>query len=96
MADRRSSIHAFTGPARPGPTIPRSQVLLIGDVVWFGRRERTELRELRCEVTRLRNEVCRSIDDVQVAFSERDTELARALRRVADACLVVAGRIERQ
>jgi hypothetical protein len=62
--------------------------------VWFGRRERTELRELRSEVTRLRSEVCRSIDDVQVAFSERDTELARALRRVADACHVVAGRVE--
>jgi hypothetical protein len=43
---------------------------------------------------RLRTEVCRSIDDVEVAFSERDTELARALCRVADACHVVAGRIE--
>jgi hypothetical protein len=62
--------------------------------VWFGRRARTELRELRDEVTRLRGEVCRSIDDVEVAFSERDSELARALRRVADACHIVAGRIE--
>ncbi len=61
----------------------------------FGRgRERSELRELRDEVARLRSETRRSIDDVQVAFSERDTELARALRRVADACHVVAGRIE--
>jgi len=63
--------------------------------VRFGRgRERAELRELRDEVARLRTETRRSIDDVQVAFSERDTELARALRRVADACHVVAGRIE--
>jgi hypothetical protein len=63
--------------------------------VRFGRRrERAELSDLRDEVTRLRTEMCRSIDDVQVAFSERDTELARALRRVADACNVVAGRIE--
>lgn len=61
----------------------------------FGRRrERAELSDLRDEVTRLRTEMRRSIDDVQVAFSERDTELARALRRVADACHVVAGRIE--
>jgi hypothetical protein len=63
--------------------------------VRFGRgREQAELRELRDEVTRLRTEMHRSIEDVHVAFSERDTELARALRRVADACQVVAGRIE--
>jgi hypothetical protein len=63
--------------------------------VGFGRRQkRAELSELRDEVARLRAETRRSIDDVQVAFSERDTELARALRRVADACLVVAGRVE--
>ena len=61
----------------------------------FGRRQkRAELSELRDEVARLRAETRRSIDDVQVAFSERDTELARALRRVADACHVVAGRVE--
>jgi hypothetical protein len=63
--------------------------------VRFGRRRgRAELSDLHDEVTRLRTEMRRSIDDVQVAFSERDTELARALRRVADACHVVAGRIE--
>lgn len=61
----------------------------------FGRRhKRAELSELRDEVARLRSETRRSIDDVQVAFSERDTELARALRRVADACQVVAGRVD--
>jgi hypothetical protein len=58
------------------------------------RRERAELRDLRDEVMRLRTEVRQSIDDINTTFSERDTELARALRRVADACHVVAGRIE--
>jgi hypothetical protein len=63
--------------------------------VRFGRRrERDELSELRDEVTRLRTEVRASVDRLEVSFSERDTELARALRRVADACHVVAGRIE--
>ncbi len=61
----------------------------------FGRRrKRAELSELRDEVARLRTEMRHSIDDVQVTFSERDTELARALRRVADACHVMAGRVE--
>jgi len=73
-----------------------AQVIVRGreNAVWFGRRERAELRELRDEVMRLRSEVCRSIEGVEVTFSERDTELARALRHVADACHVVAGRIE--
>jgi hypothetical protein len=63
--------------------------------VRFGRRrQRAELSDLRDEVSRLRTEVRRSLDDVQLTLSERDTELARALRRVADACHVVAGRIE--
>ncbi len=59
-----------------------------------GRREKAELRELRDEVTRLRIEMQRSLEDVHVAFSERDTELARALRRVADTFQIVAGRID--
>ncbi len=71
-------------------TIGRSET-----AVRFGRRrEREELHQLRDEVARLRVETQRSIEDVHVAFSERDTELARALRRVADVCHVVAGRVE--
>jgi hypothetical protein len=58
------------------------------------RRERAELRELRDEVSRLRTELVHSLDDVRVSYDERDTELARALRRVADACQIVAGRVE--
>ena len=84
--------HPRRAPGRPG-----SGVRIRGSdtAVRFGRRrERAELRELRDEVARLRTEMQRSIEDVHVAFSERDTELARALRRVADACHVVAGRIE--
>jgi hypothetical protein len=67
-----------------------------GSRVSFGRRarERAELHDLRDEVTRLRLEMRASLDDVREEFSERDTELARALRRVADACQVIAGRIE--